>query len=220
MFIGPDALYRCMIAPEDRTKVYSVLDARLENFVSLLKDYVRVPTISAHRTKFQEGADATRTVLETAGADVRLVPEENGPPVVVGEVTEDPSLPWVILYNHYDVQPVDPLDEWTSGPFDPVVREGTFYGRGAADTKGNTVAQALAVRAIRDVVGHLPVNVRFFIDGEEESGSPHLLPFADARLRPTRGTGNRPSASARRASSASTFKFGRRMWTSTRPWPP
>jgi acetylornithine deacetylase/succinyl-diaminopimelate desuccinylase-like protein len=196
MFIGPDALYRCMIAPEDRTKVYSVLDARLENFVSLLKDYVRVPTISAHKTKFQEGADATRKVLETAGAEVRLVPEENGPPVVVGEVTEDPSLPWVILYNHYDVQPVDPLDEWTSGPFDPVVREGTLYGRGTADTKGNTVAQALAVQAIREIVGHLPVNVRFFVDGEEESGSPHLLPFADAHPELFRGLGATIEAAA------------------------
>lgn len=196
MFIGPDALYRCMIAPEDRTKVYSVLDTRLENFVSLLKDYVRVPTISAHKTMFQEGADATRKVLETAGAEVRLIPEENGPPVVVGEVTEDPSLPWVILYNHYDVQPVDPLDEWTSGPFDPVVREGTLYGRGTADTKGNTVAQALAVQAIRDVVGHLPVNVRFFVDGEEESGSPHLLSFADAHPELFRGLGATIEAAA------------------------
>jgi acetylornithine deacetylase/succinyl-diaminopimelate desuccinylase-like protein len=196
MFIGPDVLYRCMIPPEDRTKVYSVLDTRLENFVSLLKEYVRVPTISAHKTKFQEGADATRKVLETAGAEVRLVPEENGPPVVVGEVTEDLSLPWVILYNHYDVQPVDPLDEWTSGPFDPVVREGTLYGRGTADTKGNTVAQALAVQAIRDAVGHLPVNVRFFVDGEEESGSPHLLPFADAHPELFRGLGATIEAAA------------------------
>jgi acetylornithine deacetylase/succinyl-diaminopimelate desuccinylase-like protein len=196
MFIGPDGLYPSMIAPEDRTKVYSVLDSRLENFVSLLMDYVRVPTISAHGAKFQEGAEATRRVLETAGADVRLVPEENGPPVVVGEVMEDPSLPWVILYNHYDVQPVDPLDEWTSGPFDPVVRDGTLYGRGAADTKGNTVAQALAVRAIRDVIGHLPVNVRFLVDGEEESGSPHMLPFADAHPELFRGLGATIEAAA------------------------
>jgi acetylornithine deacetylase/succinyl-diaminopimelate desuccinylase-like protein len=185
-----------MIAAEDRAKVASVLDSRLDDFVSLLSDYVRVATISAHGTLFQEGAEATRKVLETAGADVRLVPEEDGPPVVVGEVEADPRLPWVILYNHYDVQPVDPLDEWKSGPFEPVVREGILYGRGAADTKGNTVAQALAVRAIRDVLGSLPVNVRFLIDGEEESGSPHMLPFADAHPDLFRGLGATIEAAA------------------------
>jgi acetylornithine deacetylase/succinyl-diaminopimelate desuccinylase-like protein len=196
MFIGPEALTPPMTAAEDRAKVYSVLDSRLEDFVSLLSDYVRVATISAHGTLFQEGAEATRKVLERAGAEVRLVPEENGPPVVVGEVEADPALPWVILYNHYDVQPVDPLDEWKSGPFDPVVRDGILYGRGAADTKGNTVAQALAVQAIRDVLGALPVNVRFLIDGEEESGSPHMLPFADAHPDLFRGLGATIEAAA------------------------
>jgi acetylornithine deacetylase/succinyl-diaminopimelate desuccinylase-like protein len=164
----------------DRQKVYSVIDSHLEDFVRELSDYTRVPTISAQGTKFQEGADATRRVLEAHGARVRLMPEEGGPPVVVGEIEEDPSLPWVILYNHYDVQPVDPLDEWETGPFDPVVKDGKLFGRGTSDTKGNTVAQAIAIQAIRDVTGRLPVNVRYFIDGEEESGSPHLLRFADA----------------------------------------
>lgn len=185
-----------MIAVEDRQKVYSVLDSRFDDFVRLLSDYVRVPTISAHGTKFEEGAKATQKVLDVAGADVRMVPEEGGPPVVIGEVAEDPSLPWVILYNHYDVQPVDPLDEWRSDPFDPVVKDGKLFGRGASDTKGNTVAQALAVRAIRDVLGHLPVNVRFFVDGEEESGSPHLLPFADAHPDLFRGLGATIEAAA------------------------
>jgi acetylornithine deacetylase/succinyl-diaminopimelate desuccinylase-like protein len=185
-----------MIEPEERKKVYSVVEARFQDFVTLLSDYVRVPTISAHGTKFQEGAEATRQVLEASGAHVRLVPEEGGPPVVVGEVAEDPSLPWVILYNHYDVQPVDPLDEWTSDPFDPVVRDGKLYGRGASDTKGNTVAQALAVQSIREALGRLPVNVRFFVDGEEESGSPHLLPFADAHPDLFRGLGATIEAAA------------------------
>src|SRR5256712_10653029 len=144
---------------------------------------------SAQWTKAAEGADAPRKVLEAHGSRVRLMPEEGGPPVVVGEIQEDPSLPWVILYNHYDVQPVDPLDEWTSDPFDPVIRDGKLYARGAADTKGNTVAQALAVQAIRDVAGRLPVNVRFFVDGEEESGSPHLLRFADAHPELFKGLG-------------------------------
>src|SRR3989442_5981095 len=171
---------RVMIDTADRRKVYSVVHCGFDDFVQELTEYVRVPTISAQGTKAQEGADATRKVLEAQGARVRLMPEEGGPPVVVGEIQEDASLPWVILYNHYDVQPVDPLDEWETDPFDPVVKEGTMSGRGTSDTKGNTVAQAIAIQAIRDVTGRLPVNVRYFVDGEEESGSPHLLRFADA----------------------------------------
>src|SRR2546422_986467 len=173
-----------MVDTADRQKVYSVIDSRFDVFVRELSDYTRVPTISAQATKFQEGADATRKVLEAHGARVRLMPEEGGPPVVVGEIEEDSSLPWVILYNHYDVQPVDPLNEWETDPFDPVVKNGNLFGRGVSDTKGNTVAQAIAIQAIRDVAGRLPVNVRYFVDGEEESGSPHLLPFADAGTPP------------------------------------
>lgn len=178
-----------MIEESVRQKVYSTLEGRTDEFVRILSDYIRVPTISAHGAKFPEGADASRHILESCGARVEYHPEEGGPPVVAGEVTEDASLPWVILYNHYDVQPVDPLDEWTSEPFEPVVRDGRMFGRGVADTKGNTVAQVLAVQAIREVAGRLPVNVRFFLDGEEESGSPHLLPFADAHPVLFRGAG-------------------------------
>src|SRR3989449_10759974 len=140
---------RAMIDTADRQKVYSVIDSRFDDFVRELSDYTRVPTISAQGTKFQEGADATRKVLEAHGARVRLMPEEGGPPVVIGEIQEDPSLPWLILYNHYDVQPVDPLDEWETGPFEPVVKDGKLFGRGTADTKGNTVAQAIAIQSTR-----------------------------------------------------------------------
>jgi len=185
----PAGLRGAMIDTADRQKVYSIIDSRFEDFVRELSDFTRVATISAQGTKLQEGADATRRILEGHGAKVNVMPEEGGPPVVIGEIEEDPSLPWVILYNHYDVQPVDPLDEWTTDPFDPVVRDGKLYGRGVGDTKGNLVAQAMAVRAIREVAGRLPVNVRYFVDGEEESGSPHLLPFADAHPELFKGLG-------------------------------
>src|SRR2546428_7784540 len=169
-----------MVDSADRQKVFSVIDSRCEDFVRELSEYTRIPTISAQGTKFQEGADATRKVLEARGARVRLMPEEGGPPVVIGEIVEEPSLPWVILYNHYDVQPVDPLDEWETDPFEPVVKDGKLFGRGTADTKGNTVAQAIAIQAIRDVTGRLPGNVRYLLDGEEVSGGPQLPRFAGA----------------------------------------
>ncbi len=178
-----------MIESADRQKVYSVLDSRFEDFVRELSDFTRVATISAQGTLLQEGASATRKILESHGANVRVLPEAGGPPVVVGEIEEDPFLPRIILYNHYDVQPVDPLDEWKTEPFDPVVKDGKLYGRGVGDTKGNLVAQAIAVQTVREVSGRLPVNVRYFVDGEEESGSPHLLPFADAHPELFQGLG-------------------------------
>src|SRR5204862_6168766 len=94
-----------------------------------------------------------------------------GPPLVVGQVDEDPTLPTLLLYNHYDVQPVDPHHEWSHDPFTPVVEAGKLYGRGVADTKGNVVAQALAQAAIREVLGALPLNLRFMVVGEAEVGS-------------------------------------------------
>jgi len=173
----------------ERRKVYTVLDTRADTFVRILSDYARVATISAHGTRFEEGASATRDILTAIDAKVRLMSGGDGPPYVIGEVEEDPALPWVILYNHYDVQPVDPLDEWKSDPFEPEVRDGKLFARGVADTKGNVVAQALAVQAVREVLGRLPVNVRFFVDGEEESGSPHLPAFSETHPDLFRGLG-------------------------------
>lgn len=197
-----------MAASPERHKIYSVLDGRFEAFVRLLSEYARVATISAHGTNFDEGAEATREILETSGARVRLLGSGDGPANVIGEIEEDAALPWLILYNHYDVQPVDPLDEWTSGPFEPVVRDGRLYARGVADTKGNTVAQALAVQAVREVLGRLPVNVRFFIDGEEESGSPHLQTFFEAHPDLFRGLGATIEASGHSIAGKPTMTLG------------
>ena len=106
-------------------------------------------------------------MLANYGVEGRLMEVRGGPAMAVGEVASDPTLPTLILYNHYDVQPVDPLAEWAHDPFDPVVRDGKLFARGVSDTKGNAVAQALAQAAIREVVGGLPVNLRFMIEGEE-----------------------------------------------------
>ena len=160
--------------------LFAYVDKRFDDFVADLTEYARVPTISAQNKAFEEGALATVRILERYGVRTRRLPVPGGPDLVVGDVVEDPSLPTLALYNHYDVQPVDPLNEWTSDPFRPEVRDGVLYGRGVADTKGNTVAQCLAQAALREVRGRLPVNLRFVVEGEEEMGSPHLLPFADA----------------------------------------
>jgi acetylornithine deacetylase/succinyl-diaminopimelate desuccinylase-like protein len=162
----------------DRERVYARLDARFDELVDQLVEYARVPTISARREAEPEGAAATRRVLERYSVPARQLDVPGGPPMIVGEIGPDARRPTLILYNHYDVQPVDPLDEWTHDPFDPVVKDDRLYARGVADTKGNFVAQALAQHTIREVLGSLPVNLRFMVEGEEEVGSPHLPAFA------------------------------------------
>ena len=161
-----------------RQDVYAWIDRRFDDFVEELRAYARVPTISARREAEAEGADATRALLERHGVQVRLMDVPGGPPLVVGEVAGASAGPPLILYNHYDVQPVDPIEQWRRAPFDPVVEDGKLFARGVADTKGNTAAQAFAQAAVREVVGHLPVSLRFMVEGEEEVGSPHLPAFA------------------------------------------
>jgi acetylornithine deacetylase/succinyl-diaminopimelate desuccinylase-like protein len=167
-----------MTTPAERQAVYDRLTQRFPEFVEALSEYGRVATISARSEAAEAGAEATRRVLERYGVPARLMPVPDGPPLVVGEIVVDPELPTLILYNHYDVQPVDPRGEWTHDPFTPVVEDGKLFGRGVADTKGNVVAQALAQAVIREVRGTLPLNLRFMVEGEEEIGSPHLGAFA------------------------------------------
>ena len=169
-----------MIDDATRAKVFSYIDDRFDAFVSELSAYGEIGSISAQGLKLQEGAEATKTVLEAHGIETRLVPIRDGPSVVLGEAGRDPGKPTIALYNHYDVQPVDPLDEWVGEPFEPAVREGTLYFRGVSDTKGNVVAQAFAVEAIRAVAGDLPVNARFLVEGEEEISSPHFAAFLES----------------------------------------
>jgi acetylornithine deacetylase/succinyl-diaminopimelate desuccinylase-like protein len=166
------------ITDATRQEVYARIDRRFEAFVEELRAYARVPTISAQREAEAEGAETTRAILSGHGVDARLMDVPGGPPMVVGEVTGPAGGPTLILYNHYDVQPVDPLDQWRHRPFDPVVEDGKLFARGVADTKGNVVAQAVAQAAIRDVLGSLPLHLRFMVEGEEEVGSPHLPAFA------------------------------------------
>jgi len=172
-----------------RQDVYARIDRRFDDFVAELRDYIRIPTISARREAEAEGAAATRAALERHGVAVRTLDVPGGPPMVVGDVAGRPGAPTLILYNHYDVQPVDPLDQWRHGPFDPVIEDGKLHGRGVADTKGNVVAQAVAQAVVRETVGALPVSLRFMVEGEEEVGSPHLPAFAKANPELFRGAG-------------------------------
>lgn len=162
------------------TDVLARIESDSEKALELLKEYCRFPSISAHKRAQPETAAFVRRILAENGFEAREIPTDGGPPVVFGELRVDERKPTLLMYQHYDVQPVDPLDEWKRDPFDPVVEEGKFYARGCADTKGNLVAQLLAVQAWQRTGGRPPINLKFVVEGEEEIGSPHFASFVHA----------------------------------------
>ena len=160
--------------------VFDRVDTKLEESLALLSDFCRIPSISAEKRSQPKAAAFARKMLAEAGVDAREVPVDGGPPVVLGELRVGNARPTLLMYNHYDVQPVDPLDEWKSDPFDPIVKDGKLFARGSGDTKGNVVAQLAAVRAFLEADGRPPCNIKFVIEGEEEVGSPHFRAFVEA----------------------------------------
>lgn len=134
------------------------------------------PSISAQNIGVRECADLFVEALTKAGFSARLMPTP-AHPVIYAEWLGAPGQPTVLIYGHYDVQPPEPLDQWLSPPFEPTVRDGKLFARGAGDNKGQIFAQIAAARAWLETEGALPVNVKFLIEGEEETGSPHLDAF-------------------------------------------
>ena len=145
-----------------------------------LEELVRIPSVSAeprHAGQVRRCAARLAAVLRGAGLEqVRVVPTAMHP-LVYGEWRRRPARPTVLVYGHYDVQPVDPVGEWSSPPFEPTRRGNDLYGRGASDDKGQLCAQIAAIEAWLRGTGRLPVNVICLLDGEEEIGSPSLAGF-------------------------------------------
>jgi acetylornithine deacetylase/succinyl-diaminopimelate desuccinylase-like protein len=145
-----------------------------------LVDFLRIPSVSAkteHRSDMRRAADWLVERMLEAGLQTAEVLPTGGHPVVLGEWRGAPGAPTLLIYGHYDVQPPEPLDEWTSPPFEPEVRDGKLFARGSVDDKGQLYLHLKAVEAHIAVNGRLPVNVVFLIEGEEEVGSPHLPEF-------------------------------------------
>jgi acetylornithine deacetylase/succinyl-diaminopimelate desuccinylase-like protein len=155
------------------------IDANKERFLNELLDLLRIPSISA-RTEHQQDmiacAEAVKKSLLEAGADKAEVISTAGHPIVYGEKIIDPSLPTVLVYGHYDVQPADPLELWHSGPFEPVIKDGKIFARGACDDKGQFYMHVKALE-IMVKTNSLATNIKFCIEGEEEIGSPNLAKF-------------------------------------------
>ena len=160
-------------------------DARIR---AELDEFLRIPSVSArseHRTDMVRAADWLAQSMAQVGLQATVVPTA-GHPIVLGEWRGTAGAPTVLVYGHYDVQPVEPLDLWTSPPFEPTVRDGRLYARGSVDDKGQLFLHLKALEAHLAVRGTLPVNVVVLAEGEEEVGSEHLEAFVReqaARLR-------------------------------------
>ena len=160
--------------------VVDYINVHRDRYVDELKQYLAIPSVSAlpeHSADVRRAAEWTADALRTAGMDnVRLI-DTPGNPVVYGDWLNAPGKPTILFYGHYDVQPVDPVNLWTSPPFEATVRDGEIYARGAADDKGQVFMHIKAIEAHLKQGGGLPVNIKFFIEGEEEVGSVHLDDF-------------------------------------------
>ena len=157
-----------------RTKQY--IESNKDRFLEELFSLIRIPSISSeseHKPDMVRCAERWRELLEQAGADNTRIIATQGNPLVYGEKIIDPAKKTVLVYGHYDVMPVVPLDLWNTDPFEPVVKDGKIWARGADDDKGQSFMQAKAFETMM-ALGTLPCNVKFLLEGEEETGSPSL----------------------------------------------
>jgi acetylornithine deacetylase/succinyl-diaminopimelate desuccinylase-like protein len=160
--------------------VLDFININRDRYVDELKDYLAIPSISAlpqHEADVRRAAEWTAEALRRAGMQGVRAIETAGHPVVYGEWLGAPGKPTILYYGHYDVQPVDPVDLWTTPPFEATVRDGEIYARGAADDKGQVFMHIKAIEAFTKKSGGLPVNMKVLIEGEEEVGSVHLDAF-------------------------------------------
>ncbi len=159
--------------------VKQYISSNKDRFLSELFDWLRIPSVSAdsrHKSDVRKAAEFLREKLVAAGADNVEICETKGHPIVYGEKIINASLPTVLVYGHYDVQPADPINLWDSPPFEPVVKDDKIYARGSCDDKGQVY---MHVKAFEIMMKHnvLPCNVKFMVEGEEEVGSDNLGVF-------------------------------------------
>jgi acetylornithine deacetylase/succinyl-diaminopimelate desuccinylase-like protein len=158
-------------------KVYKYIDAHSDSFVEDLVKLVKQPSVSAKGEGIEACAKLVDTLMQETGLSTRIFRAKKGNPVVYGEKPSKKSSKTLLFYDHYDVQPPEPLEKWTHQPFSGKIAKGKIYGRGASDNKGNLVSRLKAVQTLLEITGNVPVNIKFFVDGEEEIGSPNLEPI-------------------------------------------
>ncbi len=162
--------------------VITYINSNNNRYISELKDFLRIPSISTtpkHKKDMIKSADFVAKKLKEAGIQKVKVIKTKGNPLVYAEWLGAPGKPTVLIYGHYDVQPVDPLELWDTPPFDPTVKNGKIYARGATDDKGQIFMHIKSVEAFLKTAGKLPLNIKFVIEGEEEIGSRNLQNFVN-----------------------------------------
>ena len=155
-------------------KLKEYVDANIPRFSKDVMRLVSQPSVSAKKQGIEECASLVEKMLQEIGAKTKVLRQEGVAPLVYGEIRSNKSSKTVMFYNHYDVQPEEPLELWKSAPFMPEIRDGILYGRGAADDKGELVSRLKLIESYMKVRGEPPCNVKFCFEGEEEVGSVHL----------------------------------------------
>ena len=157
----------------------SYLETHPHEAQSILEQLCRQPSVAAQNLGMAEMADLIETLLSEVGFRTQRLLTEGAPPAIYGELRGRSNYT-LLLYNHYDVQPAEPLELWQSPPFEPTIRDGKLFARGASDNKGEIATRLAAIRAIRAAYSELPITIRWIIEGEEEVGSPHFEAIAKA----------------------------------------
>lgn len=156
-------------------KVYKYIDQHKKEYIELLKKITSQPSVSAQNLGIEEMVQLVKETLEDLGVITEII-KTNGFPIVYGELGKHKKRT-LTFYNHYDVQPPEPLDEWNTEPFTPTIKGDRIYARGIGDNKGSWLSRVCAIDAYQNVYNELPVNIKFITEGEEEIGSPNLDEF-------------------------------------------
>jgi acetylornithine deacetylase/succinyl-diaminopimelate desuccinylase-like protein len=159
----------------DYTKIDSYLEKNLDQSLAELSRLVAQPSVGAQNWGMKECAALVGEMLQARGFDVQIM-DTPGAPVVFG-TRDGKSDKTLLIYNHYDVQPAEPLELWDTPPFEPSLRNGKLYGRGVSDDKGHIVSRLFAIDSLLEAEGELPCNIKFIIEGEEETASVNLFDF-------------------------------------------
>lgn len=157
-------------------KFTEYVDANRDRFIAELQDLCRQPSVAAQNLGMEVMAEKVVARLRKLGADVRIIRVPDAPPYIVGEIGSGKRT--LMIYDHYDVQPPEPLELWETGPWDAAIRDGKMYARGVSDNKADMLSRIQTVEAYLATVGPLPLKIKFVYEGEEEIGSTHLPQFA------------------------------------------
>ena len=172
-----------IVLPVKNASLTQAFDHIRKNRESFLRDFrtlLRQPSVSAQGKGINDCARIVKKYMDDAGITTQILPEKDGNPVVFGEVKSKTSSKTLLLYGHYDVQPVEPIEEWKSGPFEAKLQGKKIVARGAADSKNNVISCIKATGSFLKTTGDVPLNLKFLFEGEEEIGSPHLPAFVEA----------------------------------------